>query len=46
MRISVLINQFFNYINSLGTTGWAVVGAILVTLGVLCMQGYGSRDNY
>lgn len=46
MRISVLINQAFGYIHSLGTTGWAIVGAILVTVGVICMRGYGSRDNY
>lgn len=46
MRISQITNQLFNYIHGLGTTGWAVLGAILVTVGVLCMRGYGSRDNY
>lgn len=46
MRISQLFNQLFNHIHSMGTTGWAIVGAILVTVGVICMRGYGSRDNY
>ena len=31
---------------SLDQTGWAVVGVIVVGLGVLCMRGHGSRDTY
>ena len=44
--INSLINQFFSLIHRLDTNGWAIVGVIVVGLGVLCMRGYGSRDNY
>ncbi len=46
MSINRIISQFFSFVNSLGTSGWAVVAVVLVTVGVICMRGYGSRDNY
>lgn len=44
--VNTALNQLNSFIVSLDTTGWAILGAVLVTFGVLCMQGYGSRANY
>lgn len=46
MRVTVLFNKLFSFINSMGPSGWAIVAVLLVGFGIFCMRGYGSRDNY
>lgn len=44
--LNSLLNKCFSLIHRLDTTGWAIVAVVVVGLGVLCMRGYGSRDEY
>lgn len=44
------VNDFLSFLNNgmnnLGPNGWAVVSAIVLAVGFLCMRGFGSRSNY
>lgn len=46
MNINRILSSVFSFINSLGPQGWGLIAVVLVTVGVICMRGYGSRDNY
>ena len=41
-----LLNNFVRMMNNLGPNGWAVIAVLVVSIGFVCMRGYGSRSTY
>ncbi len=41
-----LYEQFFRYVDRLGTQEWAMVLAGAILIGFLSLRGFGSRSNY
>ena len=39
-------NLTLRWIHGLNETEWGVIAVLVVAVGVLCMQGFGSRSNY
>ena len=44
--ISKMLSAFNFVVSHLDPTDWCAVAAIVITIGFLCMRGYGSRANY
>ena len=44
-RFQVMLNDSWNWFNSLNYQEWFLLLGIVAALGFLCMRGYGSRGN-
>jgi hypothetical protein len=44
--LRIAFRSVSNFVVRMDMQEWAIVGACLVVVGVMCMRGYGSRSNY
>jgi hypothetical protein len=45
-RLLSLQNCVLSHINQMERHHWMIAAAVVVTVGAMCMRGFGSRTNY
>ncbi len=44
--VEIAQSALFRLANNMTMAHWGFLAAVLVTVGVICMRGYGSRKDY